>query len=109
MSLGLTRRLEDLARTHGREWRWALAVIGWITVVSGAVQMFLPGVELRLMHVDASAAPAHFFRILGMFMVLFGGLLLHGLHEPRANPAAFLWSGLQKVGACLMGFMGVAR
>ncbi|RKH34443.1 patatin-like phospholipase family protein [Corallococcus praedator] len=109
MSPGLPRRLERLSRTHGRGWRWALAAIGWITVVSGVVQMFLPGTELRLMQADASAAPAHFFRIVGMFMVLFGGLLLHGLHEPRANPAAFLWSGLQKVGACLMVAVAVAR
>ncbi|RYZ38925.1 MAG: patatin-like phospholipase family protein [Myxococcaceae bacterium] len=109
MSSGLARRLEALSRTHGRGWRWALAAIGWITVVSGAVQMFLPGTELRLLHADASASPAHFFRIVGMFMVLFGGLLLHGLHEPRANPAAFLWSGLQKVGACLMVAVAVGR
>ncbi|CAM3382250.1 patatin-like phospholipase family protein [Corallococcus soli] len=107
MSPGLSR-LERLSRTHGREWRWALAAIGWITVVSGAVQMFLPGTELRLLQADASATPSHFFRIVGMFMVLFGGLLLHGLHEPRANPAAFLWSGLQKVGACLMVALAVA-
>ncbi|RKG87984.1 patatin-like phospholipase family protein [Corallococcus sp. CA049B] len=109
MSPTASRWLERQARVNGRPWRWALAAIGWITVASGAAQLFLPGLELRLLHADASAAPAHFFRIVGMFMVLFGGLLLHGLHEPRANPAAFLWTGLQKVGACGMVAVGVAR
>ncbi|RKH65480.1 patatin-like phospholipase family protein [Corallococcus aberystwythensis] len=109
MSPAASRWLERQARLNGRPWRWALAAIGWITLVTGAVQLFLPGVELRLLHADASAAPAHFFRIVGMFMVLFGGLLLHGLHEPRANPAAFLWTGLQKVGACAMVAIGVGR
>jgi predicted acylesterase/phospholipase RssA len=109
MSAGLSRWLERQARVHGRPWRWMLAAIGWLTVGSGAAQMVVPGLELRMLHADASAAPAHFFRIVGMFMVLFGGLLLHGLHEPRANPAAFLWSGLQKVGACAMVAIAVAR
>ncbi|WP_375745131.1 patatin-like phospholipase family protein [Corallococcus interemptor] len=109
MSPAASRWLERQARVNGRPWRWALAAIGWITIATGTAQMFLPGLELRLLHADASAAPAHFFRIVGMFMVLFGGLLLHGLHEPRANPAAFLWTGLQKVGACGMVTVGVAR
>ncbi|GMU05538.1 patatin-like phospholipase family protein [Corallococcus caeni] len=109
MSPAASRWLERQARVNGRPWRWALAAIGWITLVTGAAQMLLPGVELRVLRADASAAPAHFFRIVGMFMVLFGGLLLHGLHEPRANPAAFLWTGLQKVGASGMVAIGVAR
>ena len=109
MSAGLTRWLERRARTHGREWRWVLAAIGWITVVAGVFQLLVPATELRLLRADASAAPAHFFRIVGMFMALFGGLLLSGLRDPRANPAAFLWAGLQKVGACLMVSVAVAR
>ncbi|MFP2900019.1 patatin-like phospholipase family protein, partial [Corallococcus sp. 4LFB] len=109
MSPAASRWLERQARVNGRPWRWALAAIGWITLVTGAAQLLLPGVELRILRADASATPSHFFRIVGMFMVLFGGLLLHGLHEPRANPAAFLWTGLQKVGACVMVALGVGR
>ncbi|MFB1480720.1 patatin-like phospholipase family protein [Corallococcus sp. RDP092CA] len=105
----MSRWLEHQALFNGRPWRWALAAIGWITLASGAAQLFIPGPELRLLHGDASAAPAHFFRIVGMFMVLFGCMLLHGLHEPRANQAAFLWSGLQKVGGCVMVAIAVGQ
>ncbi|RKH00618.1 patatin-like phospholipase family protein [Corallococcus carmarthensis] len=109
MSPAASRWLERQARVNGRPWRWVLAAIGWITLVAGVVQLLIPGVELHLLRADTSATPAYFFRIVGMFMVLFGGLLLHGLHEPRANPAAFLWTGLEKVGACVMVAIGVGR
>ncbi|MCP3139581.1 patatin-like phospholipase family protein [Pyxidicoccus xibeiensis] len=94
---------------HERVWRKVLAAIGWVTVVSGAVQLAAPAWELRVLDADASPTPAHFFRIVGMFMVLFGGLLLHGVHAPRENPAAFLWAGLQKLGASLMVGLAVVQ
>ncbi|MFP2925992.1 patatin-like phospholipase family protein [Pyxidicoccus sp. 3LG] len=90
-------------------WRLVLAAIGWVTVVSGAVQLVAPAWELGLLDADTGPAPAHFFRIVGMFMVLFGGLLLHGLRAPHANHAAFLWAGLQKLGAALMVTLAVTQ
>ncbi|WP_223632237.1 patatin-like phospholipase family protein [Corallococcus sp. EGB] len=109
MSPAASRWLEHQARFKGRPWRWSLAVVGWVTVLLGVAQLFIPGPELRLLHANASAAPVHFFRFMGMFLVLFGCMLLHGLHEPRENQAAFLWSGLQKVGSCVLVLIAVAR
>jgi predicted acylesterase/phospholipase RssA len=96
----------------GRTERWlclALAAIAIATVVSGAVQLIVPGFVLGFLDAEASPSSRHFFGIVGMFMVLFGGLMLHALARPRENPAAFLWAGLQKLGACAAVGLGVAR
>ncbi|MBN1209218.1 MAG: patatin-like phospholipase family protein [Myxococcaceae bacterium] len=97
---------------RGRTERWlrlALAAIAIATVVSGAVQLIAPGFVLGFLEAEASPSSRHFFGIVGMFMVLFGGLLLHALARPKENPAAFVWAGLQKLGACAAVGLGVAR
>src|SRR5688572_6577334 len=97
---------------RGRMERWlrlALVAIAVATVVSGAVQLIAPGFVLGFLEAEASPSSRHFFGIVGMFMVLFGGLMLHALARPKENPAAFLWAGLQKLGACAAVGLGVAR
>lgn len=96
----------------GRTERWLrgiLAAISVATVISGAVQLVAPGFELGFLGAESTATSRHFFGIVGMFMVLFGGLLLHALVRPKENPAAFVWAGLQKLGACAAVSLGVAR
>jgi predicted acylesterase/phospholipase RssA len=95
-------------RLH-RGLRWLLACISAATVVSGAVQLIAPGFVLGFLNAESTPASRHFFGIIGMFMVLFGGLLLHALARPKENPAAFVWAGLQKLGACAAVSLGVAR
>lgn len=94
-------------RAQELRWQWVLAAIALITVVFGAFQFVAPGVELRLLRAEDTATSRHFFRIVGMFMVLFGGLLLHGLRDRSKSPVPFLWAGLQKVGASVMVAVGV--
>lgn len=89
--------------------RWLLASIAAATVVSGAVQLVAPGFVLGFLSAESRPASRHFFGIVGMFMVLFGALLLHALVRPKENPAAFVWAGLQKLGACVAVGLGVAR
>jgi predicted acylesterase/phospholipase RssA len=97
-------------RSRGeRGLRWILAAISVATVVSGAVQLLVPGFELEFLRAESTPTSRHFFGIIGMFMVLFGGLLLHALVRPKENPAAFVWAGLQKLGACAAVGLGVAR
>jgi predicted acylesterase/phospholipase RssA len=96
--------------TRTERWlRWVLAAISIATVVSGAVQLVAPGFELGFLRAESTPTSRHFFGIIGMFMVLFGGLLLHALVRPKENPAAFVWAGLQKLGACAAVSLGVAR
>jgi hypothetical protein len=93
-----------------RSWDyWALLAIGGLTMVSGLLQAAAPDLVLGLISGDASAANRHSFAILGMFMVLFGGLLSHALLGPRHLPVAVLWSGLQKLGAAGAVGLGVGK
>jgi hypothetical protein len=89
--------------------RWALLAIAAITVASGGVQLLAPTLVLRVVGGDTAPAPAHFFRIVGMFMVLFGGLLWQALRAPTPMPVPVFWSALQKFGAAGAVGLGVSR
>jgi hypothetical protein len=82
-----------------------VALIAIATVLSGVVQMIWPAFVLHLVGGETGAASKHFFGIVGMFMVLFGGLALHGVGV--ASTPALLWSGLQKFGAAGAVALGV--
>ena len=84
-----------------------LATISALTILTGLVQMLVPGMVLRLMLSEATPTAKHFFGIVGMFMVLFGGALLHALLSPAHQPVVVLWAGLQKFGASLAVGLGV--
>lgn len=82
----------------------ALVAIAAITVLSGLTQMIAPGFVLKIMSSEITATSQHFFAIVGMFMVLFGGLMLHALLSCSHHPMAILWGGFQKLGAfCAVG------
>jgi hypothetical protein len=87
-------------------WLGRLVVaIGIITILSGAAQMLRPALVLGIVGAESSPASRHFFGIIGMFMVLFGGLTLHGVRAWSAP--ALLWAGLQKFGAVAAVALGV--
>lgn len=91
--------------------RRVLRVIAAATVASGAVQLLAPALVLRVVGGSTDAANAHSFGIIGMFMVLFGGLLWQAL-DPGAGAAGavpLFWAALQKVGAAAAVSLGVAR
>ncbi len=80
---------------HDRFW-WTLVVIGWITIASGLLQCFAPAILLQLLSPDVSAASNHFLSITGVFTAAFGALLVNALVSPGYQPAAILWTGIQK-------------
>ncbi len=82
-----------------------LIFIAVATVISGAVQLFFPRLVLSVIGGQNSPTSAHFFSIIGMFMVLFGGLAWQGVLSK--SPPALLWSGLQKLGAAGAVGLGV--
>jgi len=84
---------------------WLVALIAIATALSGAVQVVCPAFVLGIIGSETGAAARHFFGIVGMFMVLFGGLALHGVFA-HSSPA-LLWSGLQKVGAVAAVVLGI--
>ena len=80
--------------------RLILLAIAVLTVVSGAVQMVQPSFVLHLVGGPDNPGARHFFGIVGMFMVLFGGLAFQALRAPEAQQALPLrWAALQKLGA----------
>lgn len=90
--------------------RRAAAAIAAITILTGAAQMLAGGPLLALI---ATAPPdlagAHLFATVGMFMVLFGGSLLHARSRREALAVVLLWAALQKLLAALMVGWGVGR
>jgi hypothetical protein len=93
---------------NARGWlSWALVAIGTVTIVTGVVQIIAPRWVLERLSAETTPASLHFFAIVGMFMVLFGGLLLHSLVSTPAPPVPLLWAALQKFGASAAVAMGV--
>lgn len=84
---------------------WAAVFIAVVTVASGALQMVCPTTVLNMVGGEIGPSTDHFFAIIGMFMILFGGLLFQGLLQ--GEPMALLWAGLQKFGAAAAVGLGV--
>jgi hypothetical protein len=88
---------------------WLLVVISVATLISGVVQMLDPAFILRLISAEVTPTTEQCFGIVGMFMALFGGMLLEVLVQKQPVRPVFLWSGLQKIGASAAVSIGVLR
>jgi uncharacterized membrane protein len=86
---------------------WLLVIIAFATAVSGLVQMLLPSMILGIIQGEQSAANLHSFAIVGMFMLLFGLMLLHALLSQIHHPLPVFWSALQKFGAFAAVALGI--
>jgi hypothetical protein len=86
-----------------------VAAIAVITVLSGLTQMLAPRFVLNLVGGETTSTSGHFFGIVGMFMLLFGGALLHEVFSVSVQPIVALWAGLQKIGAVAAVSLGVSR
>jgi hypothetical protein len=86
---------------------FSLKGISLATFFSGLVQMVFPGFVLGMVGGTANPPSLHFFRIVGMFMLLFGGLFFQALHAPTPTPITAFWCGWQKLGAATMISIGI--
>lgn len=82
-------------------------IISVVTIVSGLTQVVAPAFVLGFIGADITPTSAHFFAIVGMFMALFGGMLLHAVYSAYPNHVAILWAAFQKLGAFLAVGIGV--
>lgn len=89
--------------------RLILVAIAVITVVSGLTQIVAPGFVLDLLSVYNTEATRQLFATVGMFMVLFGGMLIQALLDRAEHPIVVFWAALQKLGASAAVGIGVAR
>jgi hypothetical protein len=86
---------------------WIGVFIAVATAASGAIQMVCPGLVLGLVGGEIGPSTNHFFGIVGMFMVLFGGLAFQGLLQWESLPLS--WASLQKFGAAIAVGLGVTH
>jgi hypothetical protein len=86
---------------------WLVVAIAAITLATGCIQILWPAPILVLLSAEQSPAALHFFGLVGMFMALFGGALLHALLLGGSSPVVVLWAGLQKFGAVAGVAIGV--
>jgi hypothetical protein len=89
--------------------RRATTLIAAITILTGASQMWAPATMLAMLQVAPVPATAQLFATVGMFMVLFGGALLHAQWRTEALPVVLWWAALQKIGAAAMVAWGVSQ
>jgi len=76
-----------------------IVAIAAITLISGLGQLLMPGFVLRVVGAPVTPATQHFFAIVGMFMALFGGMVLHALLSAWHHRVVLLWASFQKLGA----------
>ena len=77
------------------------------TILSGLLQLFFPKFVLNIIGADVSDASNYFFAIVGMFMFLFGSLMLHAVYSTTPQRPAILWCSFQKLGAFVAVGFGI--
>jgi hypothetical protein len=84
-----------------------IILISIATLASGITQMIMPEFVLSVIGAEATDASSHFFAIVGMFMALFGGLMLHAIYSAVPQRPAILWCSFQKLGAFAAVGLGI--
>jgi uncharacterized protein YjeT (DUF2065 family) len=81
--------------------------ISVITIISGLTQVFMPATVLKVIGADITASTRHLFGIVGMFMALFGGMLIHSIYSAHTSKVVVFWCAMQKLGAFVAVTLGV--
>lgn len=84
-----------------------ILIISIATVFSGLLQIISPGFVLNIIGAEITQTTKHFFAIVGMFMALFGGMMIQALYSVNPNEAAVLWASFQKLGAAVAVGLGI--
>ena len=87
--------------------KFVILIISIATVFSGLLQIISPTYVLNIIGADITPTTKHFFAIVGMFMALFGGMMIQVLYTVNQNEAAVLWASFQKIGAALAVGLGI--
>ena len=87
--------------------RVIVLIISIATILSGLVQLIVPAFVLKQVGIEITPATKQLFGTIGMFMLMFGGLVIHGLYSPYKNDVIILWSAFQKFGAAIAVGIGI--
>ena len=89
--------------------RGVVAAISVATILTGLVQLVLPGVVLDLLGAESTPTTRHLFAIVGMFMAVVGGVTLQALLTEPTPAYVVMWCAVQKLGAFIAVTVGVTR
>lgn len=89
--------------------RVILLLISLTTLLSGLIQIIVPAFVLNFVGAPIDTASKQLFATIGMFMFLFGGMMVHVLYNENDNRVAVIWSGFQKLGASAAVFVGIYK
>lgn len=87
--------------------RVIILLISIATLFSGAMQVVAPAFVLNFVGAEIDTSTKQLFATIGMFMFLFGGMMIHALYNEDNNRVVIIWSGLQKLGASVAVFIGI--
>ena len=89
--------------------RLILLLISVITFISGAMQVIAPAFVLTFVGAEIDSTTSQLFATIGMFMFLFGGMMIHALYHEDDNRVVVIWSALQKIGAATAVAIGIMK
>ncbi len=89
--------------------RLIILLISISTLLSGAMQVIVPAFVLNFVGAEIDTTTKQLFATIGMFMFLFGGIMIHALYNEENNRVVVIWSGLQKLGASVAVFIGIFK
>ena len=87
--------------------RLIILLISVATLFSGAMQVVAPAFVLNFVGAEIDTTTKQLFATIGMFMFMFGGMMVHALYHEDNNRVVVIWSGLQKLGASVAVFVGI--
>jgi hypothetical protein len=87
----------------------AVLIISFITLISGITQLFFPEFVLKMTGAEVSETSSHFFATIGMFMILFAGLMIQTVYSKDTGSAVIFWSAMQKLGAGIAVIVGILK
>lgn len=89
--------------------RLILLLISVTTFISGAMQVIAPAFVLNFVGAEIDTTTRQLFATIGMFMFLFGGMMIHALYHEDNNHVVVIWSALQKLGAAIAVTAGIMK
>jgi hypothetical protein len=99
----------ETALSHRGFVYWLILAIAAITLVTGLVQIVIPGFVLALVGANRDPTSEQLFATIGMFMAIFGAMLFQALRSSSNQRIVVFWAALQKFGASIAVFIGVQK
>jgi hypothetical protein len=88
---------------------WLILAIAAITLITGLVQIVIPGFILSLVGANRDATSEQLFATIGMFMAIFGAMLIQALRSSSNQRIVIFWAAVQKFGASIAVFIGIQK